>query len=349
MSHDVGKPAVSVIVTQRERLSAMAETLEALYASLPADAEVIYVTGMLRGKRKDWLAEQASQRGFRHVEAGRRLTPAEAKNFGATFARADYLAFIENDVVPREGWLEALVACAEETGAAVVAPVTCEGRPIHTIVHHVGEPVVNFDEFTETKFGKRDFKETLLLQGEKLAEVAPSLIRRPTQSTEFHCFLVRRSMFDKIGGLDPTIVSKEFFDFSWSVIQAGGTIWLEPQAVVTFLLPSDADPIKVTDLPYFLLRWSSRWQRVSHDALKAKWGFKEEGYIAERRALADWRVMDHVVKPTLRRVPVLGRKWGFVERAARLVYPALDAFGGSMARRHHAGRRRISGGGVDAS
>jgi GT2 family glycosyltransferase len=233
--------------------------------------------------------------------------------------------FAENDVVYQRGWLNALIACADETGADMVAPLTCEGRPLHTIIHHVGTVESNQDTFSDSAANERDFDEDFFLQGRTLGEVEHLLVRRKTQSVEMHCFMVRRDLFDRIGQFDPDIVSKEYLDFSWRVTRSGGSIWLEPKSVVTFLVPSKADPVALADLPYFLLRWSRSWQKRSHDALKTKWGLTEDGFIASRRALADWRIVDHVTKPALERVPVLGRRWGFVARAAGVVNAALLA------------------------
>jgi GT2 family glycosyltransferase len=249
--------------------------------------------------------------------------------------------FVENDVIPKRGWLEALLACADETAADVIVPLTCEGRPLHTIVHHVGpleEPTPGADGSAS---GQRNYDETFHLQGQTREQVASKLIRRRTQTCEFHCVMMRRSLFNRIEPFDPLIVSKEHLDFSWRVTTADGAIWVEPGAVVTFLVPSASDPIRLTDLPYFLLRWSPHWQRRSHDSLKAKWGLQEAGYISSRRKLSGWRIVQHVVRPALERTPLLGRRWGFVERAAHLVYPAV-AFAAAMlawryeARREHA-------------
>ena len=53
-------------------------------------------------------------------------------------AETEYVVFVDNDVLYTEGWLDRLVACADETGAEVVAPLTCQGLPAHTEIHHAG-------------------------------------------------------------------------------------------------------------------------------------------------------------------------------------------------------------------
>ena len=337
-------PRVTIVLTQRERFSAMQESLNSLLENTPEPFKLVYATGSVSPRTRAWLKRQSRQHGFMHVEAPRPLTPPEARNLGLEHADTEYVVFTENDVVFKSGWLSALVACADETGAEVVAPLTCEGRPIHTIVHHVGSVETNQEAFEGAPDGQRDFNEEFYLQGKTCDEVADFLVRRKTRSFEMHCFLMRRDVFDRVGVFDPDIVSKEYLDFSWRLQKSGGGgIWLEPKAVVTFLIPSKADPIALTDLPYFLLRWSSAWQNRSHDALKEKWGLGEQGFIASRRTISQWRIVEHVAKPALEQVPLLGRRWGFVSRATSLMYAPLALGAAIMAWRYDRGRRSEAG------
>lgn len=331
---------ITIIVTQRERTSAMREALEAIYADTSVPFDLVYVVGQPPAGHRRWLAAQAEKRSFKLIEAGRPLTPAEARNVGLAAATTEFVTYIENDVLPKAGWLDALLACADETGGDIVVPLTCEGRPIHTIIHHVGPADELVPGADGIEAGQRDFHETLYLQGQTREQAATHLVRRRTRTCEFHCLMVRRSAFERIGPFDPVIVSKEHLDFSWRAARAGLKIWVEPKAVVTFLVPSNNDPVRLSDLSYFLLRWSPAWQRRSHDLLKQRWGFQETGFISSRRQMADWRIVDHVVKPILEKVPLLGRRWGFVERGARVLYPAAALAAFVLAWRYDASRGR---------
>lgn len=333
-------PRVTIVLTQRERFSAMHESLSSLLENTPEPFRLVCATGSVSSRTRAWLKRQSQEHGFMHVEAPRALTPPEARNLGLQYADTEYVVFTENDVVFESGWLSALIACADETGADVVAPLTCEGRPIHTIVHHVGPVETNQELFEGAPDGHRDFHEDFYLQGKTRDEAADFLVRRKTRSFEMHCFLMRRSVFDRVGVFDPDIVSKEYLDFAWRLRAAGGgSIWVEPAAVVTFLIPSKTDPITLRDLPYFLLRWSQAWQDRSHDALKERWGLGEEGFIASRRAISQWRIVDHVVKPALEQVPVLGRRWGFVSRVSSLIHAPLALGAAFLAWRYDRERR----------
>lgn len=328
-------PRVTIVVSQRERMSAMKEALEALYENTDLPFDLIYVVGQQSGARRRWLSAQAKARDFRIIEARRPLTPAEARNLGAVEARTEFVLFIENDVIPMRGWLPHMLACADEAAADAVVPVTCEGRPLHTIVHHIGDEDGDGppDSGAGIETGS-DFHEEFHQQGLHRTQGSVEFSRRRTSHCEMHCFLVRRSALEKVGPFDPDIVSKEYLDFSWRFARSQLSFWVEPKAVVTFLIPSSNDAIRISDIPYFLLRWSPAWQKQSHNRLREKWGFGEAGFIESRRKLADWRIMDHLVKPALRSVPVLGRRWSFVEHGAKILYP-LAALGAAMMARQY--------------
>jgi hypothetical protein len=49
---------------------------------------------------------------------------------------------------------------------------------------------------------------------------------------------------------------------------AGGTVWFEPSSVVTYVPPP---PVHITDLPYFLLRWSNDWTTRGRARFAEKW------------------------------------------------------------------------------
>ena len=333
-----GTGRATIVLTTRDRYSLIRDSIANLYENTDYPFDLVVVTGAAPGQVRRWCDDEAARRGFRHVAVDRPLTPAEARNTGIEHARGEYIAFVENDIMYRKDWLGALVACGDETGAGMVAPLTCEGRPIHTIVHHIGPEENNNETLEEAGDGHKDFHEEFYLQGNTLDEIQPHLKRRRTQSVEMHCFMVRRSLFDRIGTFDPDIVSKEYLDFSWRAREAGESIWFEPSSVVTFLIPSEDDPVQMVDLPYFLLRWSRSWQKRSHDALKAKWNLQEDGFISYRRSLADWRIVDHVTRPTLSHVPVVGKRWGFVQRAAVPVNFCLNAASNLMAWRYDRAR-----------
>ena len=88
--------------------------------------------------------------------------------------------------------------------------------------------------------------------------------------------LVRSEAFQSVGTLDEQLLSvHEHIDFCLRVNQAGGSVYLEPKAVVTYI-PSP--PYDWTDLPYFMLRWSEQWNIATTNRFCEKWGVTAMGW-----------------------------------------------------------------------
>ncbi len=78
-----------------------------------------------------------------------------------------------------------------------------------------------------------------------------------------------------LGPLDEALLStREHVDLCFTVREAGGTAWFEPNAVVTYVV---APPFAWTDLPYYLLRWSDTWGQASLRHFEQKWNLDANG------------------------------------------------------------------------
>ena len=73
--------------------------------------------------------KKAEEESFKVIRTARYISPNQARNLGLRYvldrtildcADSEYVVFVENDVIVKPGWLTQLVACAEETNAAVV-------------------------------------------------------------------------------------------------------------------------------------------------------------------------------------------------------------------------------------
>jgi GT2 family glycosyltransferase len=320
-------PSATVVISPRDRFGAARRSLESIFEHTPTPYDLVYVDPGSPAHLRQWIAEQATEKGFRHIVLDRFVSPNEARNIGAAGARTPYVVFVDNDVIVSPGWLEALVSCADETGAGVVAPLTCEGEPVHQEIHQAGGRFADdVDAFFATPEGERDLFDETTLQGAKVSEVASQLKRGRTQTSEFHCVLVRRSALEAIGGLDPEMLAtKEYLDLALSMAKAGETVWFEPSSVVTFLHPSSSDPVTPEDWPYFILRWSPEWQRRSMQRLKEKWGLRPDGFVQRRRAYFGWRHFEGILKPQLRATPLLGRMPLWTKVGKRAFSPLIAA------------------------
>lgn len=254
----------TVVVVPRERFSRSIESLESIYRHTTAPFELIYVDGNSPRPIRRRLQQLAAERGFTLLRRDRYLIPNEARNLGLARATTEYVVFIDNDVVVTPGWLERLVACAEETAAALVIPLFLEGKPEQGIVHMAG----GFARI-EHEGGRRVFKNVHRFTGRRLEELHDQLRREPVGSIEYHCLLARRAIFDAVGPLDERIPSVwEHTDLALAVQQTGGRIVFEPSARVSY---DSAGGLTAYDMPYFALRWSDAWGRMSIDRFASKW------------------------------------------------------------------------------
>ncbi|MGH7402794.1 MAG: glycosyltransferase family 2 protein [Candidatus Rokuibacteriota bacterium] len=255
---------VTLIVVPRERFGMTRRSLESIYANTDPPFTLIYVDGRSPAATRRYLAAQAKERGFRLIRTERYLTPNEARNLGIAQASTPYVVFVDNDVLVTPGWLEALVRCARETGAWVVGPLYCMGEIEQQTVHMTGGHAHIFEQD-----GARRFREDHRFWGNPLPQVRPRLRRESCEMVEFHCMLVGSHVFQRLGPLDEGLKSAlENPDFCMSVRQAGGEIYFEPAALITYLPPP---PLAWSDLLFFLRRWSNAWNRASLRRFQEKW------------------------------------------------------------------------------
>jgi len=260
------EPLVSIVVVPRERFSHTRRALEALYANTPLRFQLIYVDGGSPAPVKRYLEIQARERRFRLLRTEHYLSPNQARNIGLNEANSKYVVFIDNDAEVAPGWLDALVRCAEETNASVVGPLYCIGQQLHEIVHMAGGEMR-----VEEAQGQRRLHEKHRLCNERVRDVRPKLRREPCDLIEFHCVLVRSQMLRELGGLDEGLLcSREHMDLCLAVHKAGGTVWFEPDAVVTYV---PGPPFAQTDIPFYLLRWSDAWMESTIRHFCEKWNF----------------------------------------------------------------------------
>lgn len=307
------KPIVTIVVVPRERFSCTQASLESIYAHTDFPFKLIYVDGNYPAKVRRYLEAQAQEKRFEIIRTNYYLSPNHARNIGLSRVDTKYLVFVDNDVIVSPGWLTALVNCAEETEATVVGPLMCEKQPIHQRVHFAGgeSRVV-----TDVK-GRRHLREKMYKQGHNAVELRPQLKRTQTELAEFHCTLVRREIFDRIGYLDEAMLNtKEHLDFCMTVAQAGGTVYFEPDSLVTYV---PGPPLEWTDLHFYMLRWSDAWTLGSLQRLREKWNLSEDGYFQTKYKKLGVRRIATIIKPFVRQV-----SFGFENKPLKRTMKKLD-------------------------
>lgn len=258
MSGKMTNCMVTIVFLPRERFSLTAKSLESILAHTSCQYEFICIDGNAPEAVANYLKEKCREHGFTLLRSNEYITPNEARNAALKYVKTPYVVFIDNDVLVADGWLEGLINCAEETGAWLVGPLYLEEKAGSKRLHMFGGDI----SLIHTPAG-RDFLERHNLSHRGIDEVANQLVRRATGLLEFHTLLARREVFDKLGPLDPGLMSfAEHADLCYAVAVAGGKIFLEPTSVITHILPQ-INEMDADDLAYFRLRWSEAWASES--------------------------------------------------------------------------------------
>jgi GT2 family glycosyltransferase len=278
---------VTVALVPRERFALTPKVLDALFFHTQVPFRLLVIDGGSPRRFAEELEVLAREHQFRLIRASGYLSPNQARNLAAGYVETEYVVFIDNDVVVTAGWLEALMACADETGAAIVTPLTCQGPELHREIHCAGGKL--FIEKRRTSFGResRHLVEEMYHQGERVDDTREKLVRQRTGLAEFHCVLVRASVLKDLGGFDEGFLStKEHLDFCLSAKDRGQEIWFEPASLVTYLL---GVPLATDELRYFMLRWSDSWDRKSLKHFRRKWRLSGDWYFLRRALVRGWR------------------------------------------------------------
>lgn len=257
----------TIIITPRERYAIAARNLESIYRNTPKHYPVISVLGGATPSVSQHLSALCAAYGYELILKPEFLTPNEARNIGIAKATTRYIIFIENDVVVEENWIDALIQCAEEENADCVSPLCLIGEPLNRNVHSFG--------------GKLVFENDLLREKHHLGPIClkkypVELKRLESDYSEFHCALVRRSVFNQIGLLDENIKgAAEHIDLALHMRKLNCRGFSEPRAVVSYL-PAD---YTLADVGTYALRWSLAWYYPTMKHLAEKWSLSSRSLL----------------------------------------------------------------------
>ena len=283
-------PTVTLIVTQRERFCLTKPSLESILADYPAyPFELIYVDGNSPPHIAQYLRQQAEKYDFiTLMRQEHYLRSNEARNLALSLSKnADYVVFLDNDDIVEPGWLKPLVDCAEEENAAIVSPLILQNYPQlpEKEVHVAGIKTT----WRQRKFGKKWFEQKQLYYAKKLQEVEENITRSVMDSVEFHCLLVRRSVFNKVE-LDNVFDSlASHTDLCMQVQAQGGVVYLEPSSMITFLNPRQVNYFAPSDLPFYRYKWSEKATREIFNRCIKKWKL-------ERKDPSIWAIWRWVIE-----------------------------------------------------
>ncbi|MFI4923555.1 MAG: glycosyltransferase family 2 protein [Vicinamibacteria bacterium] len=256
------KPRVTLVVTARERHGLTERTLASIVENTQAPYGFIYASGATPPALMARLRERAPALGLAIADVDPKLFPNQIRRQLIGAIDTDYVVFVDNDVVVEPGWLDALVACADETGAGAVGPLYLVGgddRPPR--IHMAGGKL----EWTETPAGRK-LSEDHVDMGEDAS--APH-VREAVDFLEYHCMLVRTSLARDGALFDPDIACvHEHIDLATTLRERGHRTWSEPKSRVTYL---GRGLWNAEDMQYLRYRWSRAAADASIAAFCRKW------------------------------------------------------------------------------
>ncbi|MDQ3268094.1 MAG: hypothetical protein M3P47_05140, partial [Pseudomonadota bacterium] len=174
----------------------------------------------------------------------------------------------DNDVQVEPGWLEKLIACADETGAGIVGPLYLWGDGKSTPkIHMAGGKLNIYPDISRDGLVMEEEHQLFNFQPEDVQE---QLFRKPCDYVEYHCMLVRTQLLHDHGLLDDGIISvHEHIDAALAAKRLGYSTYMEPASHVNYLAFAD---FLLGDLPIFRLRWSLEAGEKSILNFAKKWG-----------------------------------------------------------------------------
>jgi len=173
---------------------------------------------------------------------------AKGCNQGARAARGRHLVFLNNDTIPKSGWLDPLIE--EVTSHADVAVVGSKLLYQDNTIQHAGVVI-----------SRRYRTPYHLFCG--VPENSPAVnTRREFQAVTAACMLVRKAIFEEVGGFDEGFVNGfEDVDLCLKIRQLGKKVIYQPQSCL-YHLESQTPGRKTHDeanAHRLLARWEHQW------------------------------------------------------------------------------------------
>jgi len=197
----MGRPSISIVIPNLHS-PVLGQVLDALDQQIETwDGPVdVWVVG------RDRFCYARSEGSFHFWETDVPVSPARARNLGASVSQGDVLIFLDADCIPQPGWLAQLLAAFDRWPlAGAISGAMSPQAPNFPL--RCGQ-IAGFHEHL-----------CLNASGRRQGVVSFSL-------------LVPRKVWQDIGGFDERFTVAEDLDFSIRIVKSGRSVYLESRAVV---------------------------------------------------------------------------------------------------------------------
>lgn len=244
-------PRLSIVVPLFNCLALTRAMLDSLRSTLPANVshEIILVDDGSTDGTREWLrtTREVQSAPFRVLLNERNLGFAGANNRAVALARGEVLALLNNDLVLLPGWLEPMLSALDRLGdrAGLVGNVQRDARTGE--IDHAGLEITPAAKPVHTR-----------RLPARLARLLQAV--RPVAAVTGACLLLRRSLWQELGGFDEGYVNGgEDIDLAYRARATGRVNVVALQSVVRHHVSSSPGRKARDEQNSF--RLAQRWER----------------------------------------------------------------------------------------
>lgn len=251
-------PELAIGFIVREKFSAALESLNRIYRFTDIPFKLYFVnTGYPPAILQELQAFLQDKEHVLTLNYDRFLLPNESLNEIIQHLTEPALCVVENDVMVEPGYIQSMLKVLHRHHCGIVSP---------RIYHGFGEDKLHFDPPISviTKQAEHYVSDVVRYPkpGYQLVEGERQIFH-----IEKHCFLMTQAAAKVICPLETFLNTREQIDFSLKAFEAGQTIFMDPNAYVSYMPP----PIEPVDEEFFRFRWDVDCAQFSNDYIEKKW------------------------------------------------------------------------------
>jgi len=215
---------VSFLIPLYNCLAHTQAMLASLRATLPRGLthEIIFIDDLSTDGTRDWLATLANDPVIRVVLHDKNAGFAAANNSGAALARGEFLALLNNDLILTPQWLEPILNAHRAYGPRAGLVGNVQINAATGVLDHAGISI--------NLKGKPEHISSLPYRS-RWPLLKPR--HRRVVAVTGACVVLRRSLWEKLGGFDPAYLNGcEDVDLCLRASAAGNVNWVALRSIV---------------------------------------------------------------------------------------------------------------------